>query len=349
LKNALPPQDPTALQHLRRFAKDEFLPVHLRSEPPTTTVQGLELVTLHLLICLTSTISLANLESIFSTALALFEPRTPNTRTIPVPKFPPTSSSQATDWSEKYWPIVYKNTNPYGPHPALVSRAQTELIANGGADSYISLAWNVGHESKSLGHGVGVGAVVVERTAGKGTSVVAVAGDGRYCGIEVEEGVKNGGNNSNGNVMAHAVMRAIGMVAEKRLRIQQSPSQSPSLEFSSTTTSDPFVTEAITPLEKHHFNADTLSSNGYLCLDLELYLTHEPCVMCAMAILHSRFGRVVFNKTMSKTGALSSEGNGLQYGLFWREQLNWKLLCWRWDESGLNIAQDIQSNGDVHA
>jgi len=45
---------------------------------------------------------------------------------------------------------------------------------------------------------------------------------------------------------------------------------------------------------------------NYRLLDCTLYVTLEPCTMCAGAILHSRIGRLVFGASDYKTGAIGS-------------------------------------------
>ncbi|USH01858.1 tRNA adenosine(34) deaminase TadA [Grimontia kaedaensis] len=52
---------------------------------------------------------------------------------------------------------------------------------------------------------------------------------------------------------------------------------------------------------------------NYRLLDAVLYVTLEPCPMCASAMVHSRIGRVVFGAPDYKTGAAGSVMNLLSY------------------------------------
>lgn len=48
------------------------------------------------------------------------------------------------------------------------------------------------------------------------------------------------------------------------------------------------------------------SLSNYRLLDTTLYVTLEPCVMCAGAIIHARVSRVVFGASDPKAGAAGS-------------------------------------------
>ena len=45
---------------------------------------------------------------------------------------------------------------------------------------------------------------------------------------------------------------------------------------------------------------------NYRIVGATLYVTLEPCAMCAMALVHARIGRVVYGATDPKTGAAGS-------------------------------------------
>lgn len=54
----------------------------------------------------------------------------------------------------------------------------------------------------------------------------------------------------------------------------------------------------------------------YLCTGLTVFLSHEPCTMCAMALLHARVERVFFARESAR-GAFATD-----YGIHWRKELN---------------------------
>lgn len=67
------------------------------------------------------------------------------------------------------------------------------------------------------------------------------------------------------------------------------------------TSNDPTAHAEIVALR----HAAELTGN-YRLPDCELYVTLEPCPMCAMALMHARFKRVVYGTPDPKTGAAGS-------------------------------------------
>jgi tRNA-specific adenosine deaminase 3 len=268
-------------------------------------------------------------------------------RAIPVPKHPPTSQVQAAMWSQNFWPTVYRKNNPLGPHPAMIARNTEDIVDD--ASIWMTLAHQVANEGKDCGYGEPMGACIVQREEGKVT-IVALAADARWHNQPCSK------VGDCGNPMAHAVMRAISMVAQKLVRAENRVTDAampPILEF------EAFQDGPILDDEKKVFEQEHPSPDGYLCHGLELYLTHEPCVMCSMAILHSRMGKVVFRHRMPLTGGLCAEDrdskhpvlNGLDggkgLGLFWRRELNWSLVAWEWESGG--CAKPLLVDHAIHA
>lgn len=272
-------------------------------------------------------------------------------REITVPKLPPTSPEQAAEWSNKYWPCFYRKTNPFGAHPGAIAKAEDKLHYPDqgfvGVEEAMQLARRAAKECDDAGYGLGPGCAVIERSD-TGTEIIAVAGDARKMPTLAKGLVDDQGTGCKGNPMGHAVMRAVGMVGRKRLRVASQPIRAGAekaergfelagLDHDESARDAFFQDLPLTPLEEEHYRTDNLKPDGYLCLRLEIFLTHEPCIMCSMALVHSRVGRVIFEERMPQTGGLTAElvsnstgTPGLGYGLAWRKELNWQFMCWEY-------------------
>lgn len=81
-------------------------------------------------------------------------------------------------------------------------------------------------------------------------------------------------------------------------------------------------------------NASSPEQKGqpYICTGYDLYVTREPCIMCAMALLHSRIGRVFYGTT-SRDGAL-----GTRYKIHAQKELNHHFEVYR------GVAQHLCEN-----
>ena len=350
IQTAIPDLKTADFQHLRRVAQFKFLPAHLQKtfKSPRGDDESLsddeiaedDDAVRYFLVCPIKAIEYVPLLDIFRRNPPFMDrDRPPRVFQVRVPALAPTSAEQAAQWSLEYWPISYKNTNPYGPHPSLVARNTAEIEADAG--KWLALANSAAQQLHNQCFGEPVGCAIVDN-AGERQEIIAVAADCRWRSSISEAEAREGP----GNVMAHAVERAIAMVARKRLR---AAGKDPDLLDRTL-----FCDTPLTDLEKHFYEQDNIRPNGYLCVDLDIYTTHEPCVMCSMAILHSRFKRCVFGKRMPLTGGLTADAvttkvdkgigftSSLGHGIFWRpSELNWKLLAWEWVEETGDTTNDI--------
>ncbi|KAF3924160.1 hypothetical protein AA313_de0207524 [Arthrobotrys entomopaga] len=216
-----------------------------------------------------------------------------------VPQWAPCNLKQSNYWTEKYWPTIYRRTNPYGPHPFLTNKWEDKLHHpfpleamdyvepnNDGSqmtmgEYYMQLARKVAEEGERKGDGLRIGCVVVElkdRDGPRHGRVMAVAHDAR---IQAN------------NPLAHACYRAISLVGRKRVEVTarhkpkvnifalNAPNSTMETDFYSRVPGDP---------------------DGYLMNDLVVFMTHEPCVMCSMAMVHSRIGCFVYGEPMVSGG-----------------------------------------------
>jgi tRNA-specific adenosine deaminase 3 len=211
----------------------------------------------------------------------------------------------------------------------------------------MQLAELVAHECQDLNVGRKVGAVVIDPVR---QEVVAVAGDARRWTPDLEHKGCDDWGASDGRPEHHALLRAIAMVADKELeRRRAGEGTEPHASLSTNCLGG----QPLTDTEKYYFAPSTAQyacqvskhesrplprkqsssrPETYLCSGLDVYLTHEPCVCCAMAMIHSRFRACVFGKRMPRTGGLCAETTdcGLGYGLFWRRELNWRVMAFEY-------------------
>ncbi|KAL1850454.1 hypothetical protein Daus18300_012932 [Diaporthe australafricana] len=353
LRALLPEAIAKGMPHLRRCAKPVDLPAHLKLQFMHDDASSRQIHTgksqwIYIIVGPAANLSKQELVNGLCSVEGLVDAngtaRGPWLSTIPVPSLAPTSQIQAAMWSEQYWPCVYRKNNPLGPHPSMVTRYTDEIKPD--ASIWVGLAHQVAEKGKEAGYGEPMGACIVHRGP-DGCRIVALAADARWH--------NQAKTCSTGNPMAHSVMRAISMVAQKLVRAEQREGGGPEpvLVF------EAFQDKPLLDEEQKVFEEDHPTPDGYLCHDLELYVTHEPCVMCSMAILHSRMGKVVFNERMTLTGGMTAEvrghnqphlaefGGGHGLGLFWRRELNWSLVAWEWE--GNKGVQHHDVDPTVHA
>ena len=262
-----------------------------------------------------------------------------------VPGYPPKTGENAREWSIHLWPCMFNPASQIMQHapPINLLRDTLQALDTDKTISYLNLANLVAKETKEANLGRHVGVVVVDPIKNE---VVAVAGDARWWTAEDSFQQRSDSDPGEGRPEQHAMMRAIAMVAAKECRRRIKDGLRPA---TSNGDIEELEGKALTEVERRYLSAPEDDGQGlpsiayepksqsehrkdsYLCNGLDVYLSHEPCVCCSMAMIHSRFRACVFQKRMPGTGGLTAEAEngGLGYGLFWRKELNWRVMAFQ--------------------
>eukprot|EP00743_Colponemidia_sp_Colp-15_P006907 GILK01007454.1.p1 GENE.GILK01007454.1~~GILK01007454.1.p1 ORF type:complete len:346 (-),score=27.86 GILK01007454.1:106-1104(-) len=184
----------------------------------------------------------------------------------------PVSKDQLTEWN-LVWPLTFKRISW-----ETLSFSDQEMHE---LRKYMALAYEAGETSAKAGHRR-VGCVIVHPES---REVIATAGD-ESCAVHKDGAVSHW-------PLRHAVMVTIDRVAQRDLELYPSEAQFHPRDIPTTVSAEPVDATMASAEEK-----------PYLCTGLDLYVTKEPCVMCSMALVHSRIRRVFYNEEEAIFGGL---------------------------------------------
>ncbi|KAG6543196.1 hypothetical protein Mapa_015446 [Marchantia paleacea] len=111
--------------------------------------------------------------------------------------------------------------------------------------------------------------------------------------------------------LRHAVMAAIEMAAARDRRLFPTDKMSICRPDETDLEDIPVIGDdnrtSLASSTENVANTDSFEiSRPYLCTGFDIYITREPCAMCAMAMVHQRFRRVVYGVPNTLDGALGS-------------------------------------------
>ena len=167
--------------------------------------------------------------------------------------------------------------------------------------------------------GRGVAAVVVRRegngeSGASSSEVLAVCVDGTRSGGDDRQVAGGGGGWPPPPPLSHPVMQCIEEVARKERSVGAAMRKRRAAAESSSDGADAAAAAAA---EAEVDGSSSTVAMQHLCTGCDLYLTHEPCCMCGMALVHSRFKRVIYALPCEGGGALGS-----RYQLHCEKSLN---------------------------
>lgn len=200
---------------------------------------------------------------------------------VDVPAWPPLTRRQF-EQARAYWPSSFHEDRQVtrALEGQLFSEAECATM-----QGHMERAVQAAHRAAARGLRA-VGIVVVDPVTGR---VLATAHDCR----------------STRRPLLHAAMVGIDLVARGQGRgaLELDLARLPACTFAPPLLARAGTVRKLAPAEANGEGED--QDLPYVCTGLDVYMTREPCLMCAMALLHSRVRRVFYGAA-SPDGALGS-------------------------------------------
>ncbi|KAG9285885.1 hypothetical protein G9A89_013310 [Geosiphon pyriformis] len=234
--------------------------------------------TLTIILCPTSLITFQDLEALIrSNGLdKVLSPRTEK-----ISKYPPYTKAQFEEW-RRLWPLNFRE-NP----KSVINLNKKDIEKYNG---YMNKAIELAAEAKIKGEEP-IGCLIIDPN---NDTIFAESHDTR---VETSHPLR------------HALLNCINHIGdrEKSLNAKNSEDQ----EYFAPLPQKRKVEEI--KYEENNFQESNIKINKskapasvYLCKGYDVFLTHEPCIMCSMALVHSRISRVFYGKISPNSGGLGS-------------------------------------------
>ncbi|KAL0485040.1 tRNA-specific adenosine deaminase [Acrasis kona] len=248
-----------------------------------------------------------------------------------VPSFAPRTHEEWTEWNS-IWPLKpaklppniqlfdIKTNNTFEGEDEYSNLKITKKEAEA-AVKYMKMAWQISEEARSkYNNVVPVGAVIVRPSPGQSDQVIATCFDESIASMSPYKNLFDSVDMSSSpcckvplestHPLNHATMMCIRKVAESHRPL--------------------FETVAVVDGGRKRKLVTTGDDDKlpYVCTDCDLYITHEPCCMCAMALVHSRIRRVFYAVRNPLFGGL-----GGLFSIHEQKSINHRFDVFTWDQN----------------
>lgn len=197
-----------------------------------------------------------------------------------VPLLAPETREQWQEWGQEHWPMVWKVPEKTSmSHPPEATKEEEE---------YFKICMS---RVLDLSPGSSNAALIVNPAAFTASSFHPDS-----------PAWVAGGVHSDKNPLAHAVMEAVvgASVRDKKLW----PISSLEEKKLASLEEDEGASSKRQKLEPPSMISPLVGSRPYMCTGYDIFIKREPCIMCAMALVHSRLARVIYCESDLSHGAL---------------------------------------------